>query len=149
MKKIVLILLTNCIVIVNTWAQTPVVFKNDSTAYFYFYRPFKLMGAAIKYDVYVNDTKAGRLRVRGAFKVPIIQLGKTELWAKTEITKGIVIDVQPHQSYYIKCGMSWGLFVGHPKLKQIHPSVGEWEYKVMNGEISPKQLRKLKRQQID
>lgn len=153
MKILILISFISCFGIVNAWAQRTsndnAFSKSDSTAYFYFYRPFKLMGAAIRYHIYINDTKVGRLGVRDAFKVPIIQSGKTELWAKTEITKGLVIDVQPHQSYYIKCGISWGLLVGHPKLKRMSPGIGEWEYKIMKGQISPKQLRKLKRQQND
>ena len=77
------------------FAATAQQFENqaDSTSYFCFYRPFKLLGMAIKYDVFVNQTKVCRLGVRRVCKIPITKVGKTEVWAKTEIPKGLIVNV--------------------------------------------------------
>lgn len=131
------------------FAQTACAQKTDSTfhdidkttSFFYFYRPFKILGMAIKYDIYLNENNIGKLGIRQSCKAKITQTREVEVWARTEISKGFKINVEPGASYYIKCGISWGLFVGRPKLKLIPPEIGKLEYYLIENKLSAREYK--------
>ena len=50
------------------------------------------------------------------------------LWAKTEAKSEVPIDVKMGKTYYLRCGINVGVFVGHPKIELVDPKTGKSEF---------------------
>lgn len=109
--------------------------KADTMNYalLYVYRPKNMMGFAISYDLKVsNDTfkdmAVGRVKNKSKFVVKLYQEGMTEILARTESKSSVKINVKFGAKYYLKCGITTGLFVGRPELSLVYPEQGELDY---------------------
>jgi hypothetical protein len=107
----------------------------DSTKYalLYVYRPKNIMGFAISYELKVNnevftDMPVGRVKNNSKFVVKLYQEGMTEITARTESKKAVKLNVKFGAKYYLKCGLTTGLFVGRPELNLVYPEQGELDY---------------------
>jgi len=50
------------------------------------------------------------------------------LWTRTEVKAELPIEIQFGKEYYIRCGVTTGVFVGHPKLELVDNKIGKVEF---------------------
>ncbi|NNE32943.1 MAG: hypothetical protein HKN40_11295 [Winogradskyella sp.] len=98
----------------------------------YFYRPKSFTGSLIGYKVRMNtDTVIGRVRNGEKFEYKITDFGKYEFWAKTESKTSVILDVEPGQEYFIRCGINLGVAVGKPEMYVVENGLGISEYEAL------------------
>jgi hypothetical protein len=96
-------------------------------ALLHFYRPGKMAGFMIGYEVHVADSVKYRARNGSQAEVRRLVPGPVTVWAKTEAREEITLDVQPGREYYVRCTIGMGAVVGHPRLQQVTVSEGRRE----------------------
>ncbi|GAB3588743.1 hypothetical protein [Hymenobacter daeguensis] len=96
-------------------------------ALLHFYRPGKMAGFMIGYDVHVGDSVGYRARNGSQGEVRRRVPGPVTLWAKTESREEIVLTVQPGREYYVRCTIGVGAVVGRPHLQQVSVEQGRRE----------------------
>jgi len=109
--------------------------SSDTSQYalLYVYRPRNFTGSAISYDIkltnsVLNKSYIGRINNNSKFVVKLYQEGKTEIFASTESTRSVLLNVKFGQKYYLKCGVTTGIIVGRPELNLVYPEQGELDY---------------------
>lgn len=85
-------------------------------------------GAFVGYDLYLGDSVICRIKNNFKTTLHIKKDGLNSLWAKTEAKSEVPIDVKMGKTYYLRCGITMGAFVGHPKLELIDPKTGKTEF---------------------
>lgn len=85
-------------------------------------------GALISYDLYLGDSVICRVKNNFKTTIHIKKDGLNSLWAKTEAKSEVPIDVVMGKTYYLRCGITMGAFVGHPKLELIDSKIGKSEF---------------------
>lgn len=85
-------------------------------------------GALISYDLYLGDTVI--CRVSNSFKTTlhIKKDGMNTLWAKTEAKDEVPVTIEFGRTYYLRCSITMGAFVGRPKLELIDSKTGKAEF---------------------
>lgn len=96
-------------------------------ALLHFYRPGKMTGFLIGYDVHMGDSLVYRARNGSQVGVRRRVPGPVRVWAKTEVREEIVLDVQPGREYYVRCTIGMGALVGRPHLQQVSAAQGRKE----------------------
>ena len=96
-------------------------------ALLHFYRPGKMVGFLIGYDVHVGDSVGYRARNGSRGEVRRRVAGPVSVWAKTEAREEIVLNVQPGREYFIRCTLGAGAVVGRPHLQQVTVDQGRKE----------------------
>jgi len=97
----------------------------------YVYRPSSFIGGGVYYDVKNknnDDEVIGTLR-NGGFISKEMTPGKKILWAKTEATSTVAVDVKENDIVCIQGTVNMGLLVGRPDLKNVDKAVCEIEIK--------------------
>jgi hypothetical protein len=97
---------------------TPEVDVPGDQGLVYVYRAFNVLGSAITYDLHAGDLNIVTVYNGGYFPYAC-KPGKTEFWAQTEARASIVVDVEPGKTYYLRCSLGLGFFVGHPTLELV------------------------------
>ncbi len=100
---------------------------NVDYALLYIYRQSG-MGALVGYDLYLGDTFLCRVSNKTKKAIKIRNEGSFMLWARTETKEELPIQIKFGNAYYIRCGVSMGVFVGRPELNLIENSIGREEY---------------------
>jgi uncharacterized membrane protein YhaH (DUF805 family) len=108
-------------------AQAPAA-PSDGEALIHLYRPGKMAGAMIGYDVYLDDKVVWRARNGSRTTLRVTAEGAHTVMAKTEVRREITLDVAFGRQYYIRCGMQMGLAVGRPKLELVDNAEGKTEF---------------------
>jgi len=115
--------------------STTITSANDSTKYalLYVYRPRNFVGSIMSYKLKVSngtykEMVVGSVKNNMKFVVKLYQEGPTEIYAQTEAKTVVKLNVKFGSSYYLKCGISMGAFVGRPALDLIYPAQGELDY---------------------
>ena len=85
-------------------------------------------GALVSYDLYLGDSVICRVRNNYKTTLYIKKDGLFTLGAKTETKTEIPIDIKIGKTYYLRCGISMGAFVGRPKLELIDSKTGKAEF---------------------
>lgn len=88
-------------------------------------------GALVGYNLYLGDSLLCRVTNRFKQEIKINEEGSMELWAKTETKVSLPLDIKKGKSYYIRCGVSMGVMVGHPSLEKMGKQAGKREYESM------------------
>lgn len=96
-------------------------------AVLHLYRPSRLVGFAIGYDVRLNDSVVYRARNGSQAAIRRVKPGPVTISAKTEAREERIIDLQPGREYYIACTVGTGIVVGRPRLAQVAASEGSRE----------------------
>jgi hypothetical protein len=117
-------------------ATGPVYKKVDTIpegqALVYIYRPGKFMGGGVVFDVHSgsieDDTEIVELRSGGYFPY-FTQPGELQLWAKTESTTSLTLDLKAGDLRYVRGTVGVGFFVGRPKLTEVDENIGAAEIK--------------------
>ena len=86
------------------------------------------VGALIAYDLKLGDSVICRVRNNFKTTLHIKKDGLNTLWAKTEAKSEVPIDIKIGKTYYLRCGITMGAFVGHPKLELIDSKTGSAEF---------------------
>jgi len=85
-------------------------------------------GALVSYDLYLGDSVICRVKNNFKTTIHIKKDGLNSLWARTEAKSEVPIDVKMGKTYYLRCGITMGAFVGHPKLELIDSKTGKSEF---------------------
>lgn len=95
----------------------------------YFYRPKNFSGGLIGYKVRMDEEDIiGRVRNGEKFGYKVTNFGKHEFWAKTESKTSVIIDVEPGEEYFVRCGVNMGFAVGKPDMTIVENRLGISEY---------------------
>ncbi len=103
---------------------------NADYAILYIYRPSGI-GPLVSYDLHLGDTTLCRVVNKFKKAIKVRKDGLNTIWARTEIKVEIPIDIEFGRAYYIRCGVSMGAFVGHPKLDRVDDETGRLEYQTV------------------
>ncbi|WP_319503611.1 hypothetical protein [uncultured Draconibacterium sp.] len=85
-------------------------------------------GAVVNYDMHLGDTVICRVRNNYKTTVHVTKEGLNSLWCKTEAKAEIPIDIEMGHTYYIRCGIKMGFFVGQPSLELVDYKTGKAEF---------------------
>jgi hypothetical protein len=105
------------------------------------YRP-NGQGALVSYDLYLGNSIICRVKNNYCESIKIYNNGLNSLWAKTEAKSEIPINVEFGKTYYVRCSVSMGAFVGHPKLEMIENKTGKAEFDVVQQKKNNKNKEK-------
>lgn len=99
----------------------------------YVYRPSSFVGGGVSYDIHVKksdgtDEVLGNLK-NGGYLQYKTKPDEIEIWAKTESTSSVTLDVQANKMYCIKGEVGVGLFVGRPHLSIVDNTLCTQEIK--------------------
>ncbi len=100
----------------------------DDCALLHIYRKGSMAGAAIGYDIYLDNQKVFRAKNKSKTTIKITKEGVDTLSAKTETKVELPINIQFGKEYYIRCGIKMGAFVGRPKLEAVDNQTGKAEF---------------------
>lgn len=75
-----------------------------------FYRPSKLVGFLIGYDVHLGDSVKYRAKDGSCGDVRWVTSGPVTVWAKTEAREEITLPVQPGREYFVRCTLGRALW---------------------------------------
>ena len=98
----------------------------DGTSYavLHLYRPSRVMGFAIGYDVRLNDSVVYRASNGSQSVLRRTRPGTILLSAKTEAREELTLTLEPGREYYVRCTLGAGVVVGRPVLKQVSVAEG-------------------------
>lgn len=97
----------------------------------YIYRPSSFLGAGVYYDVKNennNNEIIGTLR-NGGYISKELTPGQKVIWAKTESTSKVMVNVIENDFVCVKGSVGIGFVVGRPKLQNVDKSICEAEIK--------------------
>lgn len=80
-----------------------------------FFRPSKMMGAAIGYKVREGETELGKLR-NGTYFVIQVEPGKHDYTVHSEAKDVLTLEVDAGETYFVQGGVSMGVLAGRPNL---------------------------------
>ncbi len=106
--------------------------SNATYATLYVYRPNSL-GFLVGYNLYLDDSLICRVKGFSKHEIKITNKGAKMLWARTEARVEVPIEIEFGKSYYLQCGMTMGIIVGHPQLQLVDESKGRGIYQNMRG----------------
>lgn len=112
----------------TTEFQEPEIQLQDDCALLHIYRKNSLAGAAISYDLYLDDDKIFRVSNKSKTTIKITREGLNTLSAKTETKIELPINIEFGKEYYIRCGMKMGALMGRPKIEVVDNSTGKSEF---------------------
>lgn len=89
----------------------------DTLSTIVFYRPKKLSGCLIQFDLHVNDSLLGR--VKNGFYHTFKTRGEQEIevWAETEERVARKLYLEKGKTYYVRMGIGAGIVIGRPSFK--------------------------------
>jgi len=93
---------------------------------------YKGAGALVGYDLYLGDSLLCRVRNNFKKTIHIKNDGLNSLWARTEVKSEIPISIKKGKTYYLRCSLSLGAFVGRPKLELVDSKTGKHEFESFN-----------------
>ena len=134
MKKIAVLSFFFLTLLISTQAQDTTVSQNKDTiseapyATVYVYRLKNYTGSLISYNIHLNDSVLCRIKNNTKYAIKVYKEGPGELWAETEQKRKVKVDIKFGQSYYLRCGVSMGVFAGRPDLTLVYPEQGKLDY---------------------
>jgi hypothetical protein len=89
-------------------------------------------GSLVGYDLHLGDSVICRVVNNFKTTLHIKKDGLNTLWSKTESKSEVSIDIKVGRTYYLRCGITTGLFVGRPQLQLIDSKIGKMEFENFN-----------------
>ncbi len=89
----------------------------------YFYRSASLKGAAINYNIYDDTVLIGKM-TPGQVLMYYAKPGDRQFIAKMESKSIALMTVDAGKSYFVECGVSIGVVVGNPTMRQVSSQRG-------------------------
>lgn len=84
----------------------------------YVYRTKALKGGGVHFNVNANDTYVGHLRNGGYISAELAP-GDYEIWAQTEVRRGVSVPLQAGEIQCVKASVGFGALVGRPKFQHV------------------------------
>jgi hypothetical protein len=109
---------------VNRQAKQVFPPQPDDKGLVYFYRERHFVGGGISFNVKENKNILGPAG-NGTYFFVIAEPGSHVYEASTEVTSTAVITVEAGKTYYVKCSVEMGAFVGRPCLTIVAPEEGK------------------------
>jgi len=109
-------------------APAPEYQLSEDCALLHIYRKSSMAGAAISYDVYLDDEKIYRASNKSKTTIRLTKGGTSTLSAKTETKTELPINIELGKEYYVNCGIKMGALVGRPKIEIVDKTKGKPEY---------------------
>lgn len=103
---------------------------NADFALLHIYR-YGFYGALISYNLHLDDSAICRVTNNFKKTIKIRKEGMHTLWAKTESKEELPINIQLGNSYFIRCSVGMGAFVGRPILELVDNQTGRHEFKAI------------------
>jgi hypothetical protein len=119
----------------------PVMTKEDSIlakadyALLHIYRPSG-PGFLIGYDVHLGDSVICRAKNHWSKTLKIKKDGMNTIWSRTEAKEELPVNIKIGKEYYIRCTITPGFMVGHPKLVLVSSELGKEEYSAIGSSDS-------------
>jgi hypothetical protein len=135
---------------VSDFSLLPVISKSDSAlanadyALLHIYR-FNGVGVLIGFDLYLGDTVICQVKNNWRKILRIKKDGLNTVCARTEVKEELPINIKIGKEYYVRCSITMGAFVGHPKLDLVSSEIGKEEYesiKLDKSEVTDKIILK-------
>ncbi|NEN24379.1 hypothetical protein G3O08_12780 [Cryomorpha ignava] len=89
-------------------------------------------GSLVSYDLHLGDSVICRVQNNFKTTLHIKKDGMNMLWAKTESKSEVPVDFEMGRTYYLRCGIAMGAFVGKPQLDLIDFKTGKTEFESFN-----------------
>ncbi|MCW3465955.1 DUF2846 domain-containing protein [Chitinophaga nivalis] len=98
----------------------------DTAAYalLYVYRSRSSLGAAIPYNVMLDDSVICRIKRNSAHVIKVTKTGHVKISARTEALEEIFMKILPGKAYFLQCDIGMGVFIGRPLISLIDPYAG-------------------------
>lgn len=116
-----------------------------SYALLFAYRPRGGVGPIIRYDLHVDDSVVGLMKLGSAYVYKLVKTGRTKVWARTESEAKVLLDVEPRKVYFLRTTVQMGIMVGRPRLDLVNTKIGLQEFSINEDRMEEKQKRKEKR----
>lgn len=99
--------------------------KDADYAIVHFYRPKDFDGAAISYNIKMDDQGIiGKASNGHGFQYKITAFGKHRFFGKTRKPDSVTLDIQKGQEYFVRCGVTKGSGISIPDMYVIDNYVG-------------------------
>ncbi|MBN2613655.1 MAG: hypothetical protein JXB00_19015 [Bacteroidales bacterium] len=113
--------------------------NKEDYALLHVYR-FAGVGALVNYDLFLGDSVICRVSNNRKETIKIKKDGMNTLWAKTEVKYEIPVNIKFGNEYYLRCGITMGAFVGHPRLELVDKQIGRFEFESVKTKSTDKDL---------
>ena len=102
-------------------------------ALLYIYRPNVYQGAIIGYKIHLGkDSIICRAKNNSKYIVKLYEEGPTDIWGATESRSTVSPDIKFGHTYFIRCAIKMGAFVGEPSLTLMDTYKGLSEFNDIN-----------------
>ncbi len=108
---------------------------NADYALLHIYRQ-SIFGALVCFDLHLGDTVLCRVCNKWKKTIKIRKEGLNILWARTEVKEELPINIQLGHEYFIRCSITIGAFVGHPKIELVNNQIGRAEFQSIKSDKS-------------
>jgi len=99
--------------------------KDADYAIVHFYRPKNFEGAAVFYNIKMDDQGTiGKSSNGHHFEYKITNFGKHRFFGKTKKPDSVVLDIQKGQEYFVRCGVAKSTSIAIPDIYVIENYVG-------------------------
>ncbi len=91
------------------------------------YRPSKFLLFAFDYDVYMGDSLIAEVS-NGSYHIfETKKTGRVSLWAKTEDKISLELNLEKGKTYFLRCGVTFGILMAQPTFEIVDADVGRAE----------------------
>ena len=125
----------------NVESQNSEYQLSNNCALLHLYRPKTMKGAAISYNVHLDNEMIFRMKNNSATTVRVTSEGRKILWAKTETKAELPINIQFGHEYYVRCSVKFGALIGRPKLEFVDSNEGKFQIAKISQESGGTQIQ--------
>ncbi len=131
----------NIVKIANSEQYTSSSIPNDADyALLHVYRPSGA-GFAVNYDLHLDSAVIARSSNNWRETIKIEKAGAHSLWARTETTIDVPLNIQFGKEYYVRSGVTMGAFIGRPFLGLMDNTVGRVEFQSIKTKVNYSSVR--------
>ncbi len=106
--------------------------KDVDYAILYIYRFPNSAGSLVNYNFRIRDSVLCKVKSNFKTEIQLKKEGMTYFCAETESKFWLPVDIEFGKEYYIRCSLTTGVVVGHPKLELIDWLDGKLEFENLN-----------------
>jgi len=115
--------------VINT-VEEKAATTDENYALLHIYRN-SAVGGLLNFDLHLEDKVICRVQNKWKETIKVYQEGLVTLWAKTEARKELPINIEFGKEYYIRCSITMGFAVGHPKMELMEEGIGKREFEAL------------------
>ena len=108
--------------------DTTIMSAEKGYALLHIYRKGSMAGAAISYNLRIEELVICRVNNKWKESIKIDKEGKIVLWAHTEAREELPITIEFGKEYYIRCKVKFGVVIGRPSMELVDEETGKTEF---------------------